>query len=264
MPGASFTVCTLNTWKCDGRYRDRLALMEAEARRLRPDILLLQEAFAAPSLGLDTTMRVAGALGHDFAGAPARAKLRGFEGAAVASISGLAVLSRGDIQSSRAVPLPEDARDGERIAQIVEIMLHGRRLLVVNMHLVYLPDRDDLRRAELEATLAALPPLDRYDAAVMAGDFNCPPDSPPIRWLMEQSGRRVVDACTAAGVEFITHEKSRSRPAQRIDYIFLLETGSGAGVRIATAGRVFETRDPALGILPSDHYGVLARIEIGR
>ena len=264
MPADPFTVCTLNTWKCDGRYRDRLGLMAAEARRLVPDVLLLQEAFAAPALGLDTAAHLARTLGCGFAGAPARAKSRDFEGTPVDSISGLAVLSRGAVRSSRAVPLQADARDGERISQVVELTLDGARLLVVNMHLVYLPDRDDLRREQIEATLAALPPLDRYDAAILAGDFNCPPDSVPIRWLLTESGHRVTDACAAAGADFITREANARRPAQRIDRIFLVETGAAPAVRVSKVERVFETRDPALGILPSDHYGVMAWFETVR
>ena len=261
MPSRTFTVCTLNTWKCDGRYRDRLELMTAEACRLRPDILLLQEAFAAPSLGLDTAAHLARALGYGFAVAPARAKPRLFEGAAVDSVSGLAVLSRGDIRSSRTVPLSDDARDGERISQVVELVLDGLRLLLVNMHLVYLPDCDDLRRVEMEETFAALPPLDDYDAAILAGDFNCAPDSAPIRWLLEESGLRIADACAAAGADFITREQGSTRPAMRMDDIFLLETGKESRFRVDRVERVFQTPDPTLGILPSDHYGVLATLE---
>jgi len=232
--------------------------MANEARRLRPDILLLQESFAAPTLGLDTAGHLSAALGMPATAAPAREKERQFEGGMVLCSSGLAVLSRGRVLDSRVVALPEDERDGQRISQIVSLAIGGVRVLVINVHLVYLPDRDDLRRVQIEMTLGALPSLASYDAVVLAGDFNCPPESDPIKWLIDESGFGAADACAVAGAGFTTHEQTSIRPAQRIDYIFLLETGGSGTARVLRAERVFDVPDPMAGVLPSDHCGVMA------
>ena len=241
--------------------------MAAEARRLSPDILLLQEAFYAPETATtqpaDTAAHIAETLQCGYAAAPSRDKQRDFEGTMVRSLSGLAILGRGEIASSRSLVLPAPDEDDERISQIAEIELDGARLLVVNTHLTHVLDRDDARQAEIAATLAALPPLEKYDAALFAGDFNCAPDSPPIRWLLGKSGFRVTDVCAAAGTDFITNEGSARRPPRRIDHIFLLETGGSRRVTVEETRRVFENRDATLDILPSDHYGVLSRIAIG-
>lgn len=263
----TLSVITLNTWKCDGRYRDRLRLMAAEAKRLSPDILLLQEAFSAPATATtqaaDTAADLAEALCCGLAIAPARDKTRDFEGAAVRSRSGLAILTRGQILSNRSIALPVPKGDDDRISQIAEIDIDGLRLLAVNTHLTHVRDRDDARQREIAATVAALAPMADYDAALFGGDFNCPPDSPPIAWLLTESGLRVTDICAAAGADFITNEGSARRPPQRIDHVFLLETGSTRRVAIKDAARVFDTKDPALGIMPSDHYGVRVRIAVG-
>ena len=255
---AEFAVLTLNTWKCDGDYPGRLPLIRHGIAALRPDICLLQESFVAGALGWDTAEHVAETLGYRVAYAPARDKLRRIDGHPVRSQSGLALLTRGEIVSSRTVILPDDPEDGERIAQVAEVTLDGARLLVVNIHLTYLPGRDALRQEELAVALADLPPLTGYAAAAIGGDFNCPPDSAPIRWLMSEPDRAVTD--TAAGADFITHEASSRRPAQRIDYIFLVDTGRPP--RVLDTKRVLDTPDPATGLLPSDHYGVLSRILI--
>jgi hypothetical protein len=63
VPNESFVVMTLNTWKRQGAYKARLRLMAEEIGRLDPDILLLQECFAAAELGYDTTAAPAGATG---------------------------------------------------------------------------------------------------------------------------------------------------------------------------------------------------------
>jgi endonuclease/exonuclease/phosphatase family metal-dependent hydrolase len=256
---ADITVLTLNSWKGDGDYPKRLELIRHGIATLRPDICLLQESLAAGALGWDTAEHLAEALGYRLAFAPARDKKRLIDGHPVVSQSGLALLTRGRIGTGRTVPLPDAPEDGERIAQIVEVTLAGARLLVVNIHLTYLPGRDELRQAELAAALAALPPLVGYDAAILGGDFNCPPDSAPIRWLLSEPDRAVTD--TAAGAGFITHEASSSRPAQRIDYIFLIDAGRPA--RAIETIRVLDAPDPETGLLPSDHYGVLSRIRIG-
>lgn len=261
------SITTLNTWKCDGRYAERLELMAAGLARLRPDVLLLQEAFAAPAAGLDTAAHLARALGYRYAVAEARVKQRRLGGQWLDSSSSLAALTRGAIRDSRAVKLSGDPEDGERLSQIVEIEIDSARLLVANLHLTYLPDRDALRRTELEETLAALPDPASFDAALLAGDFNCPPNSPPMAWLLQESGFRVTDPCAEAGKHFVTHERQPDlgRPAQRIDYVLQIEDPAAmAPLAIASVDRVLDVPDPALGITPSDHYGVsvtLARRE---
>jgi len=253
------SLTTLNTWKCDGRYTDRLGLMTGALCRMRPDILLLQEAFAAPAADAGTAEHLAAALGYALAAVPARAKRRSLDGRWLDSTSGLAVLTRGTIRDSRAVPLPAPEADGERVSQIAEIELDGARLLIVNVHLTYLPEEDGTRRREIADTLAALPDISGFDATLMAGDFNCPPDSAPMRWLMTDSGFDVTDPCLAEGKEFVTHvaQPDLGRPAQRIDYALQIERPDApSALSIGQVARVLDAPDPVLGITPSDHYGV--------
>tara|TARA_R110002110_G_scaffold138495_2_gene324419 strand:- start:1745 stop:2275 length:531 start_codon:yes stop_codon:yes gene_type:complete len=115
MPDIS--IVTLNTWKGDGDYRRRMVATVDLLAGLEPDIVLLQEAFAVPSRRISTAKTLSSALGLHCAYHPAREKTRSFEGQDVLSQSGLAVLARNQILSSRAVTVPADARDGERIAR---------------------------------------------------------------------------------------------------------------------------------------------------
>ncbi|MEK9724439.1 MAG: endonuclease/exonuclease/phosphatase family protein [Rhodospirillaceae bacterium] len=238
----SMKICTLNTWNCDGDYGARLRLMAAETARISPDILMLQENYAGEAG--DTAGRLSEAMGG------ARVDI---------APSGLAMLTKGDILSSRAVPLPAPEDDMSRFAQIVEIDCDGARVLAANTHLTYFLEADAIRRTQIETALAALPPLAGYEAAVMGGDFNCPPDSPAIRWLVENAG--ATDIVAAACADFTTRDFSSRYPPRRIDYLFLPDCGGK--IRIDGATRVFDAPDPALGIFPSDHYGVLAELSIG-
>jgi endonuclease/exonuclease/phosphatase family metal-dependent hydrolase len=125
--------------------------MAEEVGHQDPDILLLQECFAAPQLGYDTTAALAGATGFHSASWPGRRKVRLCEGAEAVSTSGLAVLSRHPIRRWRIVPLPSDPRDGERAALFAEIDHPAGTILVVSLHLTHLRDAQALRRQQFES-----------------------------------------------------------------------------------------------------------------
>lgn len=115
-------VVTLNTWKCDGNYAGRMAELESQLPKLQPDLLLLQEVFAAPELGEDTASRVADCLpGHQLVQVPARKKIRRFAEQEAISTSGLAVLVRGQVLDARVLQLPDIPADRNRIAQIIDV-----------------------------------------------------------------------------------------------------------------------------------------------
>src|SRR5271163_3180640 len=152
----ALVVVTLNTWKGDGAYSARLRLMVEEVGRLDPDILLLQECFAAPELGHDTTAALAGAIGFHSVNWPGRKKIRLCEEAEAVSTSGLAVLSRYPIRKWWAVELPSDPSDGERAALFAEIEHSAGTVLAVSLHLTHLRDAQALRRRQFEAVMAEL------------------------------------------------------------------------------------------------------------
>jgi endonuclease/exonuclease/phosphatase family metal-dependent hydrolase len=255
----TISIVTLNSWKCDGDYPARLKLMTAEAARLRPDIMLLQEAFRADGTPHDTAAALADTLRHQCAYLPARTKHRTWRGGEGVCSSGQAVLTAGAIEDTQTVTLPDDPRDGERLAQMVTISIDGLRLLIVNLHLCYLDDRDDLRRDELENLRDALPDLSTYDAVVMGGDFNCTWDSPPMRWLVKDSGLAIHNPVATA---FDTCGGfNNDRPPHCID--FLLQVESGGACVLEDGAPAFDAPDAA-GMYPSDHIGVRAVLRKSR
>ena len=93
-------IVTLNTWKNEGDYPRRLALMRDGLAELAPDLVCLQECFA--NAGHDTAAWLAAELGLDCHAAPARAKVRRHMGQDLQSTSGLAILARGGASRSCA------------------------------------------------------------------------------------------------------------------------------------------------------------------
>lgn len=258
MPADDLVIVTLNTWKCDGAYRDRLALIGDGLRALRPDILLLQEAFECVEANADTAAYLSDALGLDRATQPARDKVRRFEGRPRASRSGLAVLSRWRIAANHRIELPGDPADGERVAQLVRIAAPTGTLAVVNVHLTHLDGADDLRRRQLAAILDRLDAEDASLPVLLGGDFNAPPDSGAIDWLMNRCGRPVVGGWWKAGMFPSTLNPVEGGDHDRgacLDHLFLLGDG-WARFRLSGCARVLDRPDPVTGLYPSDHAGV--------
>ncbi|SDG69054.1 endonuclease/exonuclease/phosphatase family protein [Roseospirillum parvum] len=255
----ALSVVTLNTWKGEGPYRRRLDLMADGLAALAPDVVLLQEAFAAPSLGLSTAEALAERLGL-FAIAPAaRAKTRQVEGRSVSSTSGLALLSRRPLDRYEVLELPKDAADGDRQALVARLATPHGDLVVVNTHLSHLEQADGLRLAQLQAILSHLDTQPGRPSVLLGGDMNCPPDGACLHWLIDHPGHPAIDLMAgAADPEFATH---RDLPPEsgRIDHLLLLPGADGPHLEVTECRPVLNTPG-ADGTWPSDHIGLLVRL----
>lgn len=161
-------IVTLNTWKNDGDYGRRLPLMRDGLAAMAPDVVCLQECFAAD--GYDTAAFLAAGLGLHLHAAPARGKPRRHAGADLFSTSGLAILARGEGVSTRRA-LTSDPADGERIAQTLDLVVDGRPLRLLNLHLTHLRNAAALRALQLEEALSWAC-TDLAGGLVVTGDLN--------------------------------------------------------------------------------------------
>jgi endonuclease/exonuclease/phosphatase family metal-dependent hydrolase len=256
----TLTLVTLNTWKSGGDYPRRLALMGEQLAALAPNLLVLQEVFAAPEAGAHTGDALAAALGMSQIHEPARPGPRRHGEVALESTSGLSLLSRRAIGTHQRLTLPPDA-SGEKVALIAGMEWSGRRLGVIHLHLTYQPDAHSLRRRQLEEIVKGAISAGPFDAIVLAGDFNAEPDSPPLRWLQEASGFSVLQAWDAVGAPqpTMTEPAGSSTIGSRcVDHIVLLQPPGSATLRFVAAERVLDRVAPESGILPSDHAGLRA------
>lgn len=176
-------ILTLNTWKCDGDYRQRMAAMASGLASLSADVILLQEAFFCDVPPADTAGQLAQALSMEATRAPARHKSRAFEGHTAMSSSGLAVLSRQAVVARHVIPLPTDSSDGERIALLVCLAHQGKRIWFANVHLSHLQGASTLRIGQLSHCIAALNQLAPHELQLLGGDFNCSPDGHEFEFL---------------------------------------------------------------------------------
>ena len=208
---------TFSTSSCDDDYRTRLTIMARELAFLSPDILLLQDVFATADHRYNTAAFLARHLHMQVAFHPVRPKIRHLDGRPIDSHCGLAVLTRYRLVSSAKIDLPRDARDGERIAQFVDLDVDGVRLMVVNMRVSHLAGADALRRHQIERLAALLADASDYDHILVGGDFNAGPQDPALAPLRQIAGFTVSEATPGRGVDRLFGLTRRGRPPMSLD-----------------------------------------------
>lgn len=257
-----FSLLTINTWKGDGNYRQRLALLRTQLAELQPDVIAGQEVFRAESA--DTGRELADALGMHYAYAPARPKPRLFEGKLTDSESGLGILSRFPILETSTLPLPAHPDDTDRLAQFAWLRVNGRPVLIVNTHLTHLRGQSELRQRQLD-TLLSHPALTNPAGCVfLGGDFNADAHSPEIQFLLTHptiSVRNAYQLGNGTQPGYTMPDRSGNRRGRCIDFIFSL-TADNSLQPIITEARVVLDSPDASGNYPSDHCGVLIRAEL--
>ncbi|MGI9218275.1 MAG: endonuclease/exonuclease/phosphatase family protein [Hydrogenophaga sp.] len=248
---------SLNTWKAEGDHPRRLRAMAVGLQAMAPHVVALQEDLRTADGQIHTAQTLAHALGLPLHALPARAKRRRVGKVWVDSTAGLAVLSRRPVREQRALVLPQDPRDGERLAQCLRLEGEQEDWWLVNLHLSHLPDRADLRRAQLGVVLEA---LDRWAGAapvVLCGDFNAAPQDLEIAGCVHPRGP-LVDVF--GGRTKCTH-RTPEGAARDLDHIFLRMPAAAPAVAVHAATVVLDRAD-AHGVLPSDHFGVCADLSL--
>src|SRR5215213_654791 len=257
-------VLTWNLWWRFGPWERRRPAIAATLADLRPDVVALQEVWGEPG-GTNLAAELAAELGyhHAYGG---RLSLDGVD-------FGNAVLSRWPITSSAptALPAPPDA-DEQRLVLRADVDGPRGPLQVFSTHLNWRFDHSAVRqqqvRAIAEVVAGARP---RTYPPVLCGDFNAVPDSDEIRMLTGRAAGPVEglvfhDAWEAAGDGGPGHTWSNANPYavldlepdRRIDYV-LVGWPKAGGAGHVTSCEVVGT-SPVDGVVPSDHYGVLAEL----
>lgn len=259
-------VLSLNIWHRRGPWDERRALIREGFAAHAPDLIGLQEVLKRG--GYSQADELAEGLGYHVAFGAAATYEDGEQ-------FGNAVLSRWPIRRMQVFPLPDGGTPQRRSALFAECDSPAGVIPFFVTHLNWRMHEGVVREAQvvaLAAKVKAHAPIDGLPP-ILTGDFNAQPDSAEIRYLrglQSLAGTSVffADCFGMSGIGpantfdprangYAGTEKEYPR---RIDYVFVRgpkEDGSGAPI----SARVVLT-DPRNGVWPSDHYGLLAEIEI--
>jgi endonuclease/exonuclease/phosphatase family metal-dependent hydrolase len=245
---------------------ERLGLVIEQLAALRPDVVALQEASVGGKRG-NVPERLGRALDIEWIHAPTTSQVFGIgwlDRAITSAIrfnEGPAVLSRFPIVSSDVVALPRCAnRLFPRVLLRVEVRTPHGPLDFYSTH----TSRDDCQlRRVAELVGARRGPL----PAIVAGDFNTRESADAYAELLDSGfvdAFRAVNPDEAGSTSRQQVYAGRSTVSRRIDFVFVVPGGKGVP-RVLESRVVLDTprrRPDGSTLWPSDHYGVLAVIEI--
>ena len=253
---------TLNTWKCDGDYINRLKVFVKELRKTPTHILLLQEVFQSEDNRYDTSRYIAGEFDYYFTSSRSRPKKRAINNVFIDSYSSVSVISKYPIVNKYVFSLPSNPEDGGREAIAAEILINSKKILVVSLHLSHLRNGDELRKQQLNHIINQPFMENEYDGIFIGGDFNTILNEEYLA-VLPQSKFQIEDTHASAieinGPEFTFSHGEKSR---KIDHILQLCLKGKKMMEISDSKIVFYEADPETKLKVSDHNGVLIHINI--
>jgi endonuclease/exonuclease/phosphatase family metal-dependent hydrolase len=249
----TLTVVTLNLWHDQHDWPKRLAVILAEMRRLQPDVLCLQEVLQNPQL-----RNQAETLGDSLG---CHVQFASVDGPERPKRYGNAILTPHRVLVGESRNL-EPADDYRAVAH-VRLQWRGRAVDAYSTHLHHTPEGGAIRATQIRHLLAYVDSTRGEGPAVVAGDFNAELGTPEMNLVTVH----FVDAFRAvhrkaSRAEAVTFNKRFGPDPGAIDHIFV-ERKSAVPVRPLASDVIFTTPGPD-SVWASDHFGVVARLAVGR
>jgi endonuclease/exonuclease/phosphatase family metal-dependent hydrolase len=246
--GMSFGVLTLNLWNINEPLEPRYRALSKGLKKLRPEIVCLQEVHRDPKSGRSQAELIAEMCGL----------------AHHVEKSDLAILCSQPLVRLNSAVLPQFKGDTRRHVLLAEFQIEGRPLLVINTHLAYPPEMIEGRRKQAKAVLAIIKrryPTPRGLTKILCGDFNDVAGSPSVCTVLnsDEQFRDVFSECHPNNPGFTYSPRNRYVERswtvdERIDYIFVS--------RGLVPKDCFVVFDGKKGLeFVSDHFGVFSHLK---
>ena len=248
----TLSVLTLNLRNILDRYEERRPLLLGEFARLQPDLVGLQEvAFAGDEV--QDLLLAAAVPGRHY-------RLFDARSARFPDFGNSLMVAVGHPEATDELRMSNG-----RCAVRVLVLLPGNLTLwFATTHLHHRPHEPVERVAQVEALVEWMNAAPAADATILTGDFNAPPFEPAVA-LMQQAGYRSAFAAVHGAEPAVTWPSGIQAEGMDtegdpncLDYIWLR-----GNVEPLEASLVFNEPDPGDPTLyPSDHFGILARVEV--
>lgn len=259
-------ILTLNLWGAEPPLETRMGLVVDGIRALDPDVVALQEVREVPNQIPNQAQTLAKALGYASVFVPATPFGGGQEG--------LAFLSKTPIHEHHALELPHALPNERRI--LLSMCIGLPKIWIHTTHLNYRLAHGKQREDQIQFIADHILSIASDYPQVLCGDFNARPGSDEIRYLcglctLEKRRVYFQDAWarlhphdpgfTWAATNPYTKVLEFLEPDRRLDYIFVTPMRRDGRGRIHGCQIVLD-KPNAEGVFPSDHYGLLAEIQV--
>jgi endonuclease/exonuclease/phosphatase family metal-dependent hydrolase len=247
----TLTVVTLNLWHDQRDWPKRLAVILAEMRALRPDVLCLQEVLQHPALR-NQAETLADSLGYamHFTSVDSVHREKRY---------GNAILTPHRVLHAGGKNLAP--ADDYRTVAHVRIDVRGRVVDAYDTHLHHTREGGSIRATQIRDLLAFIDSTRGAGAVVLAGDFNAELGTPE----MDLVTRDYLSAFKAMHVSATREQAATFNPLfgvdpGAIDHIFVSKSA-----RPRLVPRACEILFRSVGsdsVWASDHFGVATRLEV--
>ena len=245
-PADSLTVVSLNIWHDRDDWPRRLSVILDTLRAERPDVLCLQEVLQHETLP-NQAETIGDSLGY-------RRTFSSVDGPERPKRYGNAILTPHALAETAMRKL--EPLDDYRTAAHARIDIGGRPLDVFCTHLHHTMEGGETRATQLRDLLGFIGERHGEAPALLAGDFNAPPDAAEMRFLDAAFADAYAETHPEqVGVLVTTLNTAVGHAPRRIDYVFYER---GAALRPVETRLLF-TEPAADSTWASDHFGVLAR-----
>jgi len=249
-PADTLTVVTLNLWNDQHEWPKRLQVIVAELRRIRPDVLCLQEVLQNPNL-----RNQAETLGDSLG---CHVQFASVDGPERPKRYGNAILTPHRVVVGESRNL--EPTDDYRAVAHVRFEWRGRTVDAYSTHLHHTPEGGAIRATQIRHLLAYVDSTRGSGAVVLAGDFNAELGTPE----MDLVTARYVDAFRAVHpqatrAEAATYNRRFGPDPGVIDHVFV-EKKSRARLKSVGCDVIFTSVGPD-SVWASDHYGVVAKLK---
>jgi len=249
----SLTVVTLNLWHDQHDWPKRLNVIVAEMRRIRPDVLCLQEVLQNPNL-----RNQAETLGDSLG---CHVQFASVDGPERPKRYGNAILTPHPIlvgESRNLAPA-----DDYRAVAHVRLDWRGRAVDAYSTHLHHTVEGGSIRATQIRHLLAYVDSTRADGPVVIAGDFNCELGSAEMNLVTA----RYDDAFhtvhpKASRTEATTYNARFGVDPGVIDHIFVERRDAKQLIPLACEV-IFNAVGPD-SVWASDHFGVVARLGAGK
>jgi endonuclease/exonuclease/phosphatase family metal-dependent hydrolase len=246
----SFRVLTINLEQHHKRWGKRRELVVRELKRIKPDLVALNEVSVPNETGRWLQRSMAERFGIQYALFQQSKVNAASELEAEALLTRFRVIESGNL----------DLRLQDSVAQVVRVEIEGQVLDLYVTHLLKSVAPDPVRREQVKRLLDWVSRRDDVAARIICGDFNATLDMPSMQ-LMSRSFRPTQALPTAftplQGEDGSVSHPEWTRFDRCIDYIWITER-----VQTRSGGVCFDRPaddDPTLW--PSDHLGVWAELD---
>ncbi len=246
---ATLTVVTLNLWHDSHDWPRRLNVILAEMRRIRPDVLCVQEVLQNPELR-NQAETLGDSLGY-------QVRFASVDGPERPKRYGNAILTPHRVVAAGARNL-EPVDDYRAVAHL-RFDWQGRTVDAYSTHLHHTLQGGSIRTTQIRHLLAYVDSTRGDGPTVIAGDFNSELGTPEMDLLSDG----FIDAFQAlhpkaSRSEAVTFNSRFGVDPGAIDHIFVARKGSRRLTPIAS--EVIFRSVGADSIWASDHFGVVARL----